>query len=286
MREFVGLVGRALITAGLLVLFFVGYQLWGTNIYEARAQNKLENEFEAALKEAPPPDPEATTTTAPPLSGDAIARLEIPDIGVDRIVVSGVTRAALQKGPGHYPSTPLPGQLGNAAIAGHRTTYGAPFFDVDKLKVGSKIKITTLEGTFNYVVTVDPFTVTPNDLSVLDPTENATLTLTTCNPKFSAAQRLIIKAQLDTEASNQPRQAAAHTGDIHPELTKEGLSGETAPREPVVLWGFLFLVVGGIWWLMFHRYPRWTTWVIGVIPFFAVMFVFYAYLERLLPANY
>ena len=71
-------------------------------------------------------------------SGEAIARIEIPAIGVDDIVVAGVDSGDLKKGPGHFPTTPLPGQLGNSAIAGHRTTYGQPFFDVDKLRPATR----------------------------------------------------------------------------------------------------------------------------------------------------
>ena len=132
--------------------------------------------------------------------GRPAPRIEIPKIGVDKIVVAGVALSDLRKGPGHYPNTPLPGQLGNAAIAGHRTTYGAPFFRVDELAAGDEIIVTTVQGTFRYLVTEIKI-VKPTDFSVLDPTPDATLTLTSCNPRYSSRQRIVVKARLDTTAS-------------------------------------------------------------------------------------
>ena len=124
-------VGRACITAGVLILLFVAYQLWGTGIRTAQAQNGLEDDFEAALEEAAPrprrpdhqhdrdrDDPETVPPIPPAAEGEATARIVIPAIGVDKIVVEGVSLPDLKKGPGHYPETPLPGQEGNAASPG------------------------------------------------------------------------------------------------------------------------------------------------------------------------
>ena len=163
-----GAVGRTCITAGVLILLFVAYQLWGTGIRTAQAQNRLEDDFEAVLEEAAD-QPTTTTTThrgrrsarpptrsrrsrRPPRARPT-ARIVIPAIGVDKIVVEGVSLADLKKGPGHYPETPLPGQEGNAAIAGHRTTYGAPFHRLDELEPGDEITVTTVQGEFTYEVT-------------------------------------------------------------------------------------------------------------------------------------
>jgi sortase A len=243
---------------------FVAYQLWGTGIETARAQNALENEFEDLLAATPattvdgatpdtvpdtmpevtsPDEPDdtnpvattipASTTTVPaPINafsgvseGDPIARLEMPRIGVDKIVVAGVNTSDLKKGPGHYPETPLPGQLGNSAIAGHRTTYGQPFFDVDKLENGDEIVVTTLAGRFVYRVTGQQI-VTPNDYQVVattDPTK-ATLTLTSCHPKYTARERIIVFAELDE---------AATTGQVSAATINYGRSlDETPTAEP------------------------------------------------------
>ena len=146
---------------------------------------------------APPPTVPPQPVFAP---GDPVARLEIPRIGVDEIVVSGVGVEDLKKGPGHYPETPLPGQPGNAAIAGHRTTYGAPFFSVDELAPGDKIIATTFAGRFVYRVT-GTVVVAPTDVGVIAGTADARLTLTSCHPLYSAANRIVVTAQLDAERS-------------------------------------------------------------------------------------
>jgi sortase A len=230
-RWAVGLLGRTLIVTGLLMLGFVGYQLWGTGIETARAQRDLASRFDEVLADRGP-IPTTAETTAPPTTtadtsegtvtttepeaggepadeiepislGDPVARLEMPSIGTDHIVVAGVGVPELQLGPGHFPDTPLPGQLGNAAIAGHRTTYGQPFHDVDRLAAGDDIVVTTSAGTFVYEVT-DTLIVDPSAyhvVSTTDPTK-AMLTLTSCHPKWSAAQRIIIHAELDPARSD------------------------------------------------------------------------------------
>jgi len=234
-RWWVGGVGKTLIATGLLLFGFVAYQLWGTGIETARAQDSLGNEFEALLAAAPAPtpirtdsipadstppdsapadsapvDPTAENTPpapdaimAPIVEGDAIARIELPRIGVDKIVLAGVDKNDLKKGPGHYPETPMPGQLGNAAIAGHRTTFGQPFFDIDKMETGDEIVVTTVAGRFVYRVTGQEI-VSPSDYQVIattDPTR-ATLTLTSCHPKYTARERIIVYAELDPVATS------------------------------------------------------------------------------------
>lgn len=143
--------------------------------------------------------------TAPPVdqdlpaffAGDAVARLEIPRIGLDVIVVEGVDREDLKRGPGHYEQTSFPGQLGNAAIAGHRTTYGEPFADIDQLDDGDEIVATTPAGSFLYVVDslqivgpADGYVVQTTDESV------ARITLTSCHPRWSASQRIVVSGEL------------------------------------------------------------------------------------------
>ena len=108
-----------------------------------------------------------------------------------------------------------------------------------------------------------------------------TVTLTTCNPKYSAAQRLVVKAALDgPEALPDP------LGLKGAKLTDTGLSGDGGSRLPTFIAGLIAAFVGGLWWLAFHRHPRWTNWFAGAIPFAVALFFFYSYLERVLPANY
>jgi sortase A len=300
-RTVIGAIGRVLITVGLLILLFVAYQLWGTGIYEARAQSDLESQFNGELGRQRSQSATTTTTTATPTAttepaalppvpadGDPVGVIKIDKIGVDKVVVEGTSVPDLRKGPGHYAGSPLPGQLGNAAIAGHRTTYGAPFGDLDQLARGDTISVRTLTGTWEYEVLDNyPIAVAPNQTEVLDPTTDpatgqqlATLTLTTCEPRYQATERLVVKAQLASRQTPLPG----------PDRTKlvldTGLSGGSESRAPVFVSGLIAALVGGLWWLLFHRYPRWTTWFAGVIPFLVALFVFYTYLERVLPNNY
>ncbi len=113
----------------------------------------------------------------------------------------------------------------------------------------------------------------------------ATLTLTTCEPKFSAAQRLIVKASLVLPQGATPLPPSPGTSGAGARKIS-GLSGDSSSRLPALIWGFIAAVVGLLWWWLFHRYPRWTTWLIGVIPFFVTLFVFYTFLERMLPSSY
>ncbi len=158
--------------------------------------------------------PSVTVTPVEPfLPGDPLARLEMPTIGTDHIVVAGIGVEELRLGPGHFPDTPLPGQFGNAAIAGHRTTYGQPFHDVDQLVVGDDIVVTTDQGRFTYVVS-DINIVLPSDYQVVATVDRsrATLTLTSCHPKWSAAQRIIVHAELDPERSDAVGSATDYRG--------------------------------------------------------------------------
>lgn len=140
--------------------------------------------------------------------GDPLTRLVIPALGVKAVVVEGTSAAALRAGAGHYPNTPLPGEEGNVAIAGHRTTYGKPLNRMDELAVGQKIRLETPLATYTYRVVAAPDDVSdpctngacwvthPTDWAVVSPTPEAMLTLTTCHPKGSAAQRLVLRAKL------------------------------------------------------------------------------------------
>lgn len=130
--------------------------------------------------------------------GNALTRLQIPVLDVDTIVVEGTTPAALRAGAGHYPKTALPGELGNVAIAGHRTTYGRPFNRMDELVPGNKIVLTTPIGKHTYEVISKPWVVSPDDWSPIEDYEEggSFLTLTSCHPEGSADYRIIVRAEL------------------------------------------------------------------------------------------
>ncbi|HZM32528.1 MAG TPA: class E sortase [Acidimicrobiales bacterium] len=326
LAKVLGAVGRVFITAGVLILLFVAYQLWGTGIREAQAQRALEDEFEQRVGDADVDEPDETTTTTggedpgggpaptseaappppPPADGDAVARLRIPAIGLDKIVVEGVEVSDLKKGPGHYPSSPLPGQPGNAAIAGHRTTYGAPFNRLDELEAGDEIMVTTVQGSFRYEVR-EQLIVEPDQVEVLDDFGDDRLTLTACHPKYSARQRIVIVAALQGTAAPAPETPPPSTapedvspggdvppgGDVSPgdeeaspETIDAGLGGERASAWPAVL---LALACALIWvaaWLLGRLWRKWPAYAVCLPLFLVVLFFFFEDFSRLLPANF
>lgn len=128
-------------------------------------------------------------------SGRSLTRIRIPKLGVNVVVVQGVTTADLEAGAGHYPETPLPCEAGDVAIAGHRTTYGKPFANIDRLRPGDRIVLATPVGSCIYEVAENPFVVLPTDIAVVDNTPaQFELTLTACDPKGSASHRIVVKA--------------------------------------------------------------------------------------------
>lgn len=219
-------IGWTFIWLGLLTLGFVAHQLWVTSWLAERNQVALSAERQAYNESAvvteevfvPPGGisdgatggPVTIQVEATPADGEAFALIRIPSIPelVDGWnVVQGVSVTDLRNGAGHMPATPLPGQPGNAVISGHRTTYGAPFHNLDTLEEGDTIEVDTAIGTHVYEVRdvenigvpLDDgagFVVTPTDVFVTDPLDGGWLTLTTCHPKFSARERLIIRAEL------------------------------------------------------------------------------------------
>lgn len=170
---------------------YVGWLLWGTGLTTQRWQSELRPSFELQIGTKDPSAPSASKIRVP---GDAIAILQIPRIDLDVVVVEGTDTESLKKGPGHYANTAYPWQdHGRVGIAGHRTTYLHPFFNLDQMRPGDEITLATEYGTFVYRVT-KVFLVAPYEVSVLDQTKQPTLVLTTCNPKYSASQRLIVTA--------------------------------------------------------------------------------------------
>jgi sortase A len=335
-----GAVGRILITGGLLILLFVSYQLWGTGLQEARSQEELSEQFAALQAEldqeatttttAPP---STTTTTAPdgkvpvqeiepvtadlplPETGDPIAKIRIPAIGVERTVVESVLLSQLQRGPGHYPETPMPGQKGNVAIAGHRTTYGQPFHNVDKLEAGDQVFFETVQGDFVYEVTEIKI-VDDSAVEILEDQGDDRVTLIACHPKYSAAQRIIVIGKLaGTPApfltgQDEYREEQAKIDQSDPLAAVSidtGLSGEQVSKTPAILWG---LAAAGVWFLAWlahvaiqrrtraraadqgaaptrgQRLLAFSPYLVGLPVFLVVLYVFFENFALLLPANF
>jgi sortase A len=184
--------GLALVAVALALGAFVWWQLWGTGFATRAAQNELRPDFERRVATQDPEDAPPRVARVP---GNAVAIIRIPAIDVDLVVVEGTDAESLKKGPGHYLDTAYPWQdHGRVGIAGHRTTYGAPFWSLDELGPGDRIVLATEYGVFDYRVTGSRI-IAPSDGSVLHATTRPTLVLTTCNPRFSAAQRLVVFAE-------------------------------------------------------------------------------------------
>jgi sortase A len=127
--------------------------------------------------------------------GHAIGRIKIDRIGLSIVVIQGTDTASLEKGPGHYRNTPIPGQPGTVAIAGHRTTYLAPFRHIDDIQDGDDIRIEMPYAAFTYTVEKHEI-VDPSDVGIIKPVGYDRLVLTACHPPYSAAQRYAVFAKL------------------------------------------------------------------------------------------
>ncbi len=173
----------------LVAVGLIGYPVF-TNLYEDWLQGRLGRQLDTK-------DLADRYRQRSLGDGDPLTDIKIPKLGVSTTVVEGTSSGALRAGAGHYPQSPLPCEGGNVAIAGHRTTYGKPFADVDKLAVGDTIDLETPVGSCIYQVSRPPFVTRPNDWSVVaNNPATSTLTLTTCHPKGSARERLVVQATL------------------------------------------------------------------------------------------
>jgi sortase A len=193
-----------LIIGGIVLLLEAGLTLlWqepATAVYARVQQHRLSEEIARAERSAPPapPDlgPSARRAARRLEPGDAVGRLEIPAIGVKTVVVEGTDPAELRSGPGHYPGTALPGAGTTVAIAGHRTTYGAPFRRLDDLERGDTITVSMPYGRVEYRVERTRI-VEPDATWVVRPADREQLVLTACHPLYSADQRIVVFARGD-----------------------------------------------------------------------------------------
>ena len=209
-------VGQSLIAIGGLTLLFVAYQLWGTGFLTDRYQEDLKEDFEELIEATEETEKNTITNEEEAeqgvsfseflwrSEGEAIAQLIIPRMGLTQTVVSGVSSESLRRGPGHFQNTPMPGMPGNTSIAGHRTTWGAPFSRIDELEPGDEINVQTIQGSFTYKVIEQNggrgnFIVSPQRLAVLDQDFEEypnRLTLVSCHPRLTARNRIIVVAEL------------------------------------------------------------------------------------------
>ena len=208
MRRFLRGAGWAFIGMGCFVLYFLVYQLVGTDLITNREQTDLRQKL-AQEWAGPAPRSGASALPVPkaPAIGHALGVIQIPKIDLKKVIVQGANPEELALGPGHIPSTVMPGQAGTFGVSGHRTTHGRPFYRLNELAKGDTITIVTRYAIYTYKVTRLEV-VAPTAVDVLDnvpgPTgkPRAQIVLTTCNPRFSAAQRLVVFGDLSSSVAN------------------------------------------------------------------------------------
>ena len=227
--------GWTLVVSGAVVLLYVVYLLWFTGFETQRAQRDLEQSWTLSVPDAAVDDGERTPEEARPVEDEAEEEIEVGaafaalwfERDGERIinddvlyVVNGSTLELLKSGPGHYPLSDRPGGEGNLAIAGHRTTYGAPFWSVNELTEGDTIHVLDRQGREWTYAYREQRIVAPGDVWVVgqDPLGDGapTITLTTCHPRGSAAQRLIVFGEL----LDEPIESTA-TGGTPEEIVTE-----------------------------------------------------------------
>ncbi len=207
--------GRKALSVLSIVLFIAGVAMFaypvGTDLYSRYQQDQLSSAFGD-------PQLQETYRTRKVAVGDPLTRLQIPqkNVNIDVLVVEGTTPAALRAGAGHYPGTPLPGEMGNVAIAGHRTTFGRPLNHMDLMKEGDEVILSTPFKRFHYFAVApfdghaNPWVTNPKDFSVVqDVPGKKYLTLTTCHPKGSAKQRLVLRLELNEKLTEDVKQKGA-----------------------------------------------------------------------------
>ena len=209
-------VGEVFITAGVVLLLFVVWQLWWTDVTATRVQTQQTQALQQQWSDQPPHPAAGTadpkTITSVPY-GKAFALIHIPRFGKDyaRPILEGTSLDVLDKGVGHYVGAAFPGQVGNFAVAGHRVTYAKPFNRIDELKPGDPIVIETSNAWYVYRV-VSHRIVTPDHTEVVAPVPNhpgqkptdAMMTMTACHPKFSARERYVLFSKLDQTIAKAP----------------------------------------------------------------------------------
>jgi sortase A len=208
-RRLLRAAGWTFIAMGCFVLYFLVYQLVGTDLITNREQSNLQRNLAREWSGPAAPSKRGAALPVPqaPGMGKPLAVLQIPKLNLNKVVVQGANPEQLALGPGHIPSTVMPGQPGTFAISGHRTTHGRPFYNLNELSSGDTIKVVTRFAIYTYKVTHFQV-VAPTAVEVLDNVGGpggkplAQIVLTTCNPRFSAAQRLIVFGDLSSSVAN------------------------------------------------------------------------------------
>jgi LPXTG-site transpeptidase (sortase) family protein len=276
---------------GIVILLFVAWQLWGTSISQHHDQQQLQSTFDASLhahhtgsssSNNGPALISAKKQVPVPTEGTPVAQLAIPAIDLSEYVVSGTAEGDLAKGPGHYIGTAAPGQAGNVAIAGHRTTNGAPFNRLGQLTIGDQIYLTTSSGErLTYMVSQAPVAVSPSDVTVLDYFGDNRITLTTCNPEYSSSQRLIVVGELKQP---KPPVATGAKPRAYHVVDSKTASWNWSSLPVVVIEAGVLILLG----LSYRRFAVWfrglSRWIILTPIWIAALYLLFQSLATFLPA--
>jgi sortase A len=234
MRSAIRVTGEVCLTFGVVVALFLAYLMWGSGQRAAQAQDQFTAQLNREWKASPvtvgliPARPDRVTLE----TGEPFAFLRIPAFGPQWrfTIVEGTQLAQLNLSPGHVPSTQLPGQLGNFAVAGHRVTAGNPFWALPSLHVGDMVYVDTRYDTYAYQVTGRPTWVAPGDLAVLDPVpghpgtrpRHRLMTLITCDPAWTGTHRVIVTGVLIVVSGRRAHVAAPRLQVLRPGSGKPG----------------------------------------------------------------
>ncbi len=302
-------VGRVFSIIGLVVVGFFLYQLTGSALVHARSQRMLLQDFKekAPLQAANPADaggdaatdgiltsgeasgevvapedvkPEVIAAAEPPARGEPIGILQIPRLDLEQVVVQGTGPAELRAGPGHLRGTSMPGEPGNAAIAGSRVSNGAPFKRLDSLDEGDRIDVTTAVGRFRYEVRSVRRVRSGQPDPVRATGGGSTLTLVTSAPAFLAYDRLVVVSELQTKP------VAPRFTPVTPDSTQTGFDTAGGGLAPVIGWGAALGL--GIWTarLIYRRWPKVVAYLITTPILVALVLLVFESLSGLLPSTF
>jgi sortase A len=268
---------------GALVVGFVLYLLLITGPLQARSQSHLINQFRSELQTQ-----QTTTllgdpkTNTPPADGSPVALISIPQLGMTQVAVQGISSADTKLGPGHYPSSVLPGQAGNAVIVCRRLTFGAPCANLGGLAVGDQITAVTAQGRFTYEVTQIANNVALGSPKPTVQTKNSVLTLISAAASFNPDKEWVVAAKLlGTKGFQSAISLPLPAADVQP-----GKSTLTGAWGPILLWGELLLTAIVITWVLYRRrFAPAVTYLLTTPPLIALAYLFYGALAMLLPPS-
>ena len=275
-RKRVGVLGA--VVAVLAVVGFLVAETAAGAVLQTRSQHMLANQFAETLARAAGAAGAGDLSPLPvdpPTVGEAVAIIKIPTIGLEQVVVEGQDTASLQHGPGHVPGTSLPGQPGNAAVVGRRTTFGAPFRNLNQLSQGDDVTVTTVEGTATYKVT----SVGWRSKGMFEPSKESTLTLVTSGPRLLAIQDLVARAQL----VGQPLPPTPQ----NPRTYESPRSGETGMWAQVLVWFVVIAMVSAAAFFVARRrwVPNSVVWLLCTPVVLASLLLAVRALDTFLPAT-